>query len=355
LSPGPTGSRWIGEGGGGTDYETRGGEEDTNSRERRDGTAMGEPHARCRQEELAPGEGRRRETHGNLERMGHTGATMMPALETPRLSLNLLKWLYSHCICSPKTGITLLNNQRGYVHSEPPVFISTVVIGGVAIAARRQRFRAASLLPQMMSANDGPGGEPTRRSAVPSPSPPDRDDVPVPSSFGIAPLMATAVVGGRHHSIAIVLLSRTVAIIFLVLLLLPERTPIPKGETRSRRATHIRRSQMVKLVRGGQHTTTTAARRQSTRAGSCRRRPGGEDDPRRSTPFLRRPLGSIGGAIRATYDARPKSRRPCSPPSMPSSIFPRWDRDDCPAPLLGFRLPPPPVDPNPDGGDAATP
>ncbi len=80
------------------DHETRGGEADANSRERRGGTAMGEPHARCRQEELAPGEGRRRETRGNLERMGHAGATMMPALETPRLSLNLLKWLYSHCI-----------------------------------------------------------------------------------------------------------------------------------------------------------------------------------------------------------------------------------------------------------------
>ena len=102
--------------------------------------AMGEPHAWCRQEELAPGEGRWRETRGSLERMGHAGATMMPALETPRLSLNLLKWLYSNCICSPKTGITLLNNQRGYVHLEPPVFIRTVVLVGVNIAARKQRF-----------------------------------------------------------------------------------------------------------------------------------------------------------------------------------------------------------------------
>jgi hypothetical protein len=83
-----------------------------------------------------------------LECIGHAGATMMPALETTRLSLNLLKWFYSHCICSPKTGMTLLNNQRGYVHSEPPVFIRTVVVGGVGITARRQRFRAASLLPQ---------------------------------------------------------------------------------------------------------------------------------------------------------------------------------------------------------------
>jgi hypothetical protein len=112
----------MGEGGGGLDYETRGGEEDANSREKRDGTAMGEPHAQCRQEELAPGEGRWRETRGSL------------------VSLNLLKWLYSNCICLPKTGITLLNNQRGYVHSKPPVFIRTVVLVGVNIAARKQHF-----------------------------------------------------------------------------------------------------------------------------------------------------------------------------------------------------------------------
>jgi hypothetical protein len=80
------------------DYEMQGGEEDVNSRERRSGMAMGEPHARCCQEELTPGEGRRQETRGNLERMGHAGAMMMPALKTPRLSLNLLKWLYSHSI-----------------------------------------------------------------------------------------------------------------------------------------------------------------------------------------------------------------------------------------------------------------
>jgi hypothetical protein len=231
---------------------------------------------------------------------GDAGATMMLALETPRLSLNLLKWLYSHCNCSPKTGNTLLNNQRGYFHSEPPVFIRTVGGGGVDIAARRQRFRAASLLPLMMSANEEPGGEPTRRSAVPLPSPPDRDDVPVPSSFAIAPLMATAVVGGRHRSLVIVLLTRTVAVIFLVLPLPPEKPPIPDRETRPRRATYERRSLMVKLVRGGKHTTTTAARCSSTRAGSRHCRPGGEDDPRPSTPFLRRPLGSMGSSTRAT-------------------------------------------------------
>ncbi len=63
----------------------------------------------------------------------------------------------SHCICSPKTGITLFINQRGYVHLGPPVVICTVLVIVVNIATRGQRFRAASLLPQMMSANDGPG------------------------------------------------------------------------------------------------------------------------------------------------------------------------------------------------------
>ncbi len=170
--------------------------------------------------------------------MVHVGATMMQALETPRLSLNLLKWLYSNCICLPKTGITLLNNQWGYVHLEPPVFICTIVLVGVDIAARKQCFRAASLLPRMMSANNGQGREPTRCSAVPSPSPPDCNDVPFPSSFGIAPPTATAVVGDHHHSLVIVLLSQTVAAIFL------SSSSCPKE----------RQSQIVKLLRGGQHT-----------------------------------------------------------------------------------------------------
>ncbi len=133
-------------------------EEEVTSRERRGGMAMGEPHAQRRREEVTPGEGRRRETRGNSERGGNAGATMMPAFEAPRLSLKLLKCLYSHCICSPKTCITLFINQRRYVHLEPPVVICTVVIVVLDIAARRQRFRAASLLPQMMSANNGSGG-----------------------------------------------------------------------------------------------------------------------------------------------------------------------------------------------------
>jgi hypothetical protein len=73
----------------------------------------------------------------------------------------------------------------------------------------------------------------------PRPSPLDRDDVLVPSSFGVAPLMATAIVGGRHHFVGIIPLSQTVAVIVLVLLLLPERTPIPDCDSRSTRASYV--------------------------------------------------------------------------------------------------------------------
>jgi hypothetical protein len=148
----------------------------------------------------------------------------------------MLKCMYSHCICSPETGITLFVNQRGYVHSEPPVVICTVVVV-IDIAARRQRFRAASLLPRMMSANDGRGGELTRRSAVQSPSPPDRNDVLVPLSFCVAPPTATAVIGGRHR-LVIVPFSQTVAVIVLVLLLPPKRMPILDRDSRPRRETY---------------------------------------------------------------------------------------------------------------------
>ena len=92
--------------------------------------------------------------------------------------------------------------------------------------------------------------------------------------------------------------------------------------------------------------------------GSRRRRPGIEDKPRRSTPFICRPLGGISGAICSTYDARFQLRvclRSSSPPSIPSLILPRWDCNDRPAPSLAFRIPPPPADPDPDRGVAATP
>jgi hypothetical protein len=216
--------------------------------------------------------------------------------------------MYSYCICSPETGIVLFVNQREYVHSEPPVIIPTVVVV-VDIAARRQCFRAASLLPRMTSANDGRGGEPTRRSAVQSPSPPDRDDVLVPSSFCIAPPTATAVIGGRHRSLVIVPFSRTVAIIVLVLLLPPERTPIPDRDSRPRRATYD--------DDGRQHR-------------------------RRNSRHILRPLEvacvrtSVLPSFYALYDFFPVG--------IPMIVQPRRRRSDSP-----------PADPDPDGGDAATP
>ncbi len=182
--------------------------------------------------------------------------------------------MYSHCICLPETGITLFVNQRGYVHSEAPVVICTLIVV-VDIAARQQCFRAASLLPQMMLANNGRGGEPTRRSAVQSPSPPDCDNVLVSSSFCVAPPTATADIGGRHRLVIVPFLQTVVVII-------SSSSSCPKEC----------QSWIVTLVQGGKHTTTTA--------------------------------GSIGGAICTMYDARSKSRacvRPSSPPSMPSSIF----------------------------------
>jgi hypothetical protein len=131
----------------------------------------------------------------------------------------------------------LFVNQRGYVHLEPTIVICTVVVI-VDIAASQQHIQAISLLPQMMSANNGRGREP-KRSAVPSPLLPDCNNVPlVPSSFGVAPPMATAVVGGCHCSLVIVPLLRTIAVIVLVLLLPPERTPILNRDSRQRRATY---------------------------------------------------------------------------------------------------------------------
>jgi hypothetical protein len=74
-------------------------------------------------------------------------------------------------------------------------------------------------------------------STVPLPLQPDRNNDPVPSSFSVVSPMATADIGGRHHSLVIVLLLQTIAVIFLVLLLPPKRTPFPDQETIPRRAT----------------------------------------------------------------------------------------------------------------------
>jgi hypothetical protein len=144
--------------------------------------------------------------------------------------------MYSHCICLPETGITLFVNPRSCIHLVPPIVICTVIIV-VDTPARRQRFQATPLLLRMMSANNGPGGEPMRCSAVPLPSLPNRDNILVPSSFGVAPPTATAVVGGRHCSLIIVPLLQTVAVIVLIYLLTPERMPIPDHDSRPRKAT----------------------------------------------------------------------------------------------------------------------
>jgi hypothetical protein len=138
---------------------------------------------------------------------------------------------FSHCVCSPKTGITLFINKRSYNHLELPIVICTVIVVDNNIAKRWQHFRAASLLPQIMSANNGPRGGVTRHSVVPSPVPLHCNNFLDPSSFGVAPPMATAVVGGLHCSIIIISLSRTVAVIVLVLFLPPKRMPIPDHET----------------------------------------------------------------------------------------------------------------------------
>jgi hypothetical protein len=91
----------------------------------------------------------------------------------------------------------------------------------------------------MMLAKDRRGGERTRRSTVRSPLLPDRDDVLVPSYFCLAPPTATAVIGGRHRSLIIVpFLQTDVAVIVLVLLLPPEKMPIPDRDSRPRRKTY---------------------------------------------------------------------------------------------------------------------
>ncbi len=189
-----------------------------------------------------------------------------------RLSLNLLTCMYSHCIYSPKTGITLLIMKKGFVCSEPPIVICTVTIVVVVIvvvivilvniAMRRQLL---SHIPPL--ANDigqgQAGGEPTRCSAAPSPS------APLGMKFW-------------YCSLVLIPLLRTVFIVVLVLLLLPKC-----------------QSQIVKLVQGGQQCW------QWLRPGVDPRFPAcclsaRQDDPHQSPPFPRRPLGSISGAICGT-------------------------------------------------------
>jgi hypothetical protein len=157
----------------------------------------------------------------------------------------------------------------------------------------------------MMLASNRPGRELTRRSVVPSLLLPDRNDVLVLSSFGVAPPTATAVVGGYHRSVIIVPLLQTIAIIILVLLLPPERMPMPDPDSRPRRVTYNNDGGPARI-----HVCGLS---------------GVEDVLHCSIYSLLRPLGSIGSVICATYDARSKLHacvHPSSPPSMPSLIFP---------------------------------
>jgi hypothetical protein len=77
----------------------------------------------------------------------------------------------------PKTGITLLNNQKGFICSELPVVICTVIVVLVVIAVllvniavRRQLLSRTPPLTNNIGRRWARGG-PTRRSVVPLPLP----------------------------------------------------------------------------------------------------------------------------------------------------------------------------------------
>jgi hypothetical protein len=101
-----------------------------------------------------------------------------------------------------------------------------------------------------------------------------------------------------------------------------------------------RRSQTVKLFRGGQHTISTAAWYRSTHTGSPHHRPGGKDNPRRSIPFLHRPLGGL--AARFAPRTTPARSRDVRPPLLLCPLRPRRWRSDSPhpRPIRGERRDP---------------
>ncbi len=158
----------------------------------------------------------------------------------------------------------------------------------------------------MMSAKDGPGGS-------------QRD---VPRCHRRRRPIATMFQFHCPSALRLPQPLQSLVVVIVPLLLSLFGEPLLSSSLSSSSRLKERRSQIMKLIQGGQHTMTTAARHRSTHAGSRRRRPSVKDDPGRSTPFLRQPLSGIGGANRATYDARLKSQLPSSPPSMPSSTFP---------------------------------
>jgi hypothetical protein len=150
----------------------------------------------------------------------------------------------------------------------------------------------------------GGGEEETFCGAIPSP--PNCNDVLVPSYFCVAPPTATAVIGGCHRSLVIVPFLQTVAVIILVLLLLPKRTPIPDRDSHPRREAYDN---------------------------------GGWQHRRRDSHHVRCPL-----------------KVACVRTSVLSLIFPCRDCDDRPAPSSALQLSPPPWRiPIPTGGTPRSP
>jgi hypothetical protein len=174
--------------------------------------------------------------------------------------------------------------------------------------------------------------------------PPNCNNVLVLSSFGVAPPMATAVVGGHHRSLVSIPLLQTVAVIVLVLLLLPERTPIPDRDSHPRKATYNDNGGLAPIHARGQsssparrlerpasiHPLHPLASRQNRRCNSC---------------HVQCPLEVA--CVRAYV---------CPLLLLcPLQFVPCRDCDDRPFPSSAFRLPPRPADPNPNGVFAAAP
>jgi hypothetical protein len=164
----------------------------------------------------------------------------------------------------------VVNNQRGFVRSEPPVVVVNRTVVAVVVVNIASRRHLPSRIPPL--ANDigrqwaGGGADETFGSAITVAA--ALDEVTISSIFGVVPPTASVVV-------VVVILPSSWSLALGLRLgprpPPPARTPIPDRETRPRGATK---------------TTTTARRRRSTRAGHrCRRI---EDDPRRS-PLLSAP------------------------------------------------------------------
>jgi hypothetical protein len=170
--------------------------------------------------------------------------------------------------------------------------------------------------------------------------PTDHDNVPVPSSFGVVPPTATAVVGGCHRSLVIVLLLGTVAVIFLLLLLLPERMPIPDHETHRRGATYDNNNSPALIHACGQ--SSSLARRQG-RSTSIHPLP-----PSASQRHWGCKSRHVQRSLKVATSVLPSFYALINFPPIGIAMIVRPRR---------WRLgsPPPPADPDPIGGDATIP